>query len=289
MIIGCGALGARVAALWHAKGARVSALARSTTSVARLQGQGLQTVDGDLDDVRSLAKLAVDDAILYYFVPPLSQGIKDLRMRAFAEAVIQPPRRMVYLSTTGVYGDCGGAWIDEDRPANPQHDRGRRRRDGECVAQAWAQKHHVPLVILRVAGIYGPGRLPLARIQRATPLLNEKESGFTNRIHIDDLAQVCVAAAERGTPGRVYNVTDGQPCTMTHYFYRIADTFGLARPPTVSRDVAQEILSPGMLSYLDESRRIKNSRMLEELGVTLKYPNLDVGLEATKAQQDAII
>ena len=156
MIIGCGELGTRVAALWRAKGVQVSALARTPTSAAILREQDIQTVNGDLDDARSLNALAVDGTILYYFVPPRFQGTQDLRMRTFTKAVMQSPRRMVHLSTKGVYGDCCGAWIDEERPANPQQDRARRRRDGECVVQAWAEKLNVPLLILRVAGIYGP-------------------------------------------------------------------------------------------------------------------------------------
>jgi nucleoside-diphosphate-sugar epimerase len=133
-------------------------------------------------------------------------------------------------------------------------------------------------VILRVAGIYGPGRLPLERIRKGLPLVREEDAPYSNRIHADDLVAVCIAAMKHGPAGSVYNVCDGHPSTMTDYFFRVADEAGLTRPPVISLEDAQGTLSPGMMSYMRESRRLSNRRMLEELGVRLRFPSLEEGL-----------
>ncbi len=190
------------------------------------------------------------------------------------------PHRMVYLSTTGIYGDCGGAWIDETRPPAPVAPRAKRRWDAENSARETCAALGIELVILRVAGIYGPGKLPLKRLRAGLPLVSASEAPFTNRIHIDDLVSACAAAMERGAPGAVYNISDGNPSTMVDYFDRLADLVGLPRPPQISLAEAQKQLTPGMLSYMQESRRLDNRRMREELGVKLRYPSLNVGLAA---------
>lgn len=172
--------------------------------------------------------------------------------------------------------------MDEDWPLCPTSDRGKRRLAAETRLQDWGALHDVPVVILRAPGIYGPGRLPLERIRRGIPVLNETDSPWSNRIHADDLATACLAAARRGRPGQAYNVTDGQPTTMTDYFWRIADCFGLPRPPAISMEEARTVLTPAMLSFLVESRRLSNRRLVEELGVTLAYPDLSLGLLACK-------
>lgn len=194
-------------------------------------------------------------------------------------------RRIVYISTTGVYGDCGGDWVDETRPANPQVDRAFRRHDAEQQLQAWHAAGGGELVILRVAGIYGPGKLPLERLQRQTPMVAAEEAPWTNRIHIDDLVQVCEAAMARAPDGAVYNVSDGNPGNMRDYFDRVADLFELPRAPLVRLADADGRLSSGLLSYLGESRRLDNRRMLDELGVSLRYPTLQDGLAACAVQQ----
>jgi nucleoside-diphosphate-sugar epimerase len=188
------------------------------------------------------------------------------------------PQRLVYISTTGVYGDCGGAWITEAQPVNPRTPRGKRRLAAENALRAWSVQTSVPVVILRVPGIYGPSRLPADRIRKGLPVLREEDAPYSNRIHADDLARVCVAAMQRGTPGAVYNVADNQPTTMSHYFNRIADTLGLPRPPAVSMSEAREQLTAAMLSFMEESRRIDNRKMREDLGVELLYPDLESGL-----------
>lgn len=277
-IIGCGDIGLRVARLWQARGAAVQALARSAESAVRLSAAGISPISGDLDDPASLATLPINGATVYYFAPPPGQGETDPRMRAFVAAGLRPAR-LIYISTSGVYGDRDGAWVDEDTPPAPGTDRARRRLDAETVLRTWGRESGVLVNILRVGGIYGPGRWPLERLRAGTPVLREEECGYTNRIHADDLAATCVAAADRGGADRIYNVSDGRNGTMTQYFYAVADRFGLPRPPALTLAQAMQQLSPAMLSYLTESRRMDNRRMLVELGVTLRYPDLAAGLQ----------
>ena len=203
-------------------------------------------------------------------------------MQGFLEVldVEAPPRRIVYISTSAVYGDCQGAWITESQAVNPATARGHRRLDAEQQLRAWCSARNTQWILLRVPGIYGPGKLPLARIRKGTPVLREEDSPFTNRIHADDLAAVCVAAMHSTQANTIYNVSDGHPSNMTDYFFSVADAAGLPRPPTVSRKESQRVLSAGMLSFLNDSRRMSNSKMLDELAVTLLYPDLGAGLSS---------
>ncbi len=286
-IIGCGDIGKRISALWQARGAGVQALARSPASAKQLELLGIAPVIGDLDQPESLTALPVAGALLYYLAPPPAQGDTDPRMRTLVEmlAVSPLPGRIIYISTTGVYGDNHGAWVTEDTPLQPRAARSKRRVDAESVLRTFGKDYGVPVIILRVPGIYGPGRLPIEAIKTRRPVLDENESGYTNRIHAQDLARVCVVAAERGRADAVYNVSDGHPSSMTGYFNQLADILGEPRPPVVSRAEAQRVLKPGMLSYLDESRRVDNRRMREELGVKLLYPTLEAGLRASLAAE----
>lgn len=281
-IVGCGYVGKAVALRERERGAHVRALARSSASAERLQAAGIEAVAGDLDDPDSLQAMPLAGVCVYYFAPPPSMGIGDPRINAFLES-LRPhtrPTRLVLISTTGVYGDCGGQWIDEQRPPNPQTDRARRRLAAERALQAWAEQMRVPIAILRVAGIYGPDRLPIERLRKGLPVLCERESPWSNRVHVDDLVSACLAAADCDCPGRLYNISDGHPMTMTDYFNRVAEAVGLPRPPQVSLEQAKNALSSEMLSYLSESRRLDNTRMHTELGVVLRYPTLADGLAA---------
>lgn len=283
-IIGCGYIGRRVARAWITRGEKVLALARSEERAQALEALGIKVVLCDLDGKKSLHGLSLENTLLYYFAPPPQKGIHDTRMATLVSS-LKPdakPARCVLISTTGVYGDHGGAWVDETAALKPKTDRARRRLDAENGLRAWGRKHGVAVIVLRVAGIYGPGRLPEERIRSAIPIVHEAECPYTNRIHADDLVDVCIAAAERGKPDEVYNVSDGNPGTMTQYFNAVADALGLPQPPTISMHDAKHQLSPGMLSYLTESRRLDNSKMLEEFGIQLNYPNLDSGLAASK-------
>ena len=280
LIIGCGDIGERVARLERSEGRAVAGLVRSEKSARRLHVAAIQPITVDLDAPASLNNLPVKDAVVYYFAPPPDTGVTDPRMETFVSVLTPPhlPRRIVLISTTGVYGDCHGEWVTEDRSPNPQVDRARRRLAAETTLQAWSKASGVSIVILRVPGIYGPGYLPEKRLRSGEPVLLEDESPFSNRIHADDLAHVCVAAARHDHPSLLYNVSDGHPTTMTDFFYRVADALGISRPPAVTMEEARRRLGEGMLSYLAESKRIDNRRMREELGVELLYPDLAAGL-----------
>jgi nucleoside-diphosphate-sugar epimerase len=208
-------------------------------------------------------------------------------MRNFCAALApdRPPKKIVYLSTSGVYGDCGDLTVTEKTPVNPQTTRANRRLDAETTITGWGRDHGVPVVILRVTGIYGPGRLPLQHLMSGTPLLSENEAPITNRIHADDLVRVCVAAADRGEDGDIVNVSDGDHGTMTQYFNAIADLLGIVRPRQVSREEAEATMPPLLYSYFSESRRIDNSLMKNKLGVKLLYPTLADGLPSCKPEQ----
>lgn len=281
-IVGCGDVGRRVALAERTTGAMVTALARSAASAAQLEALGLQVTHGDLDCPESLAALPTASALIYYFAPPPAAGDRDPCLYNFLNAISAQtlPERVVLISTSGVYGDCQGAWVSEDRTPHPDSDRGRRRLDAERQLQTWSERSGVPIVILRVPGIYGPGRLPEKRLRAREPVLREAESPWSNRVHIFDLVNACIAAGARGRPGAVYNISDGQPSSMTDYFNQVADALGLERPPQISLAQARSDLSAGMQSYLAESKRLDNRRMREELGVLPQFPDLASGLVA---------
>ena len=283
LIIGCGYLGRRVATRLasHPDGDEVTGLVQSEASAARLRELGIRPLVADLD--RPLdAPLPSAGADVFHFLPPPAEGREDPRSARLLETFARDgtPRRLVYVSTTGVYGDSAGEWVDETRPAAPQADRAHRRWDAEQRLRQWSQAAAGELVILRVAGIYGPGKLPLARLRKGLPVVAESESPYTNRIHVEDLVSACVAAMRRGENGGVYNVSDGRPGTMADYFGRIAARAGLPAPPQIRLAEAGERLSAGMASYMAESRRLSNRRLTEELGVELAYPDLESGLDS---------
>jgi len=282
LIVGCGYVGRRLAAAEQQDGHFVHAIVRTAASAQRLAGEGIDTRAIDFDQPVRLATGSTRAATVYYLVAPPAHGQADPRIGHFLAALeaAGKPSRIVLLSTSGVYGDCQGGWVNEERTPRPQVDRARRRFDAEQQLRAWCARHSVQGVILRVPGIYGPGRLPLARLRSGEPVLREAEAPWSNRVHVTDLVRALQAAAQRGRPGAVYNISDGQPTTMTDYFNRVADAVGLPRPPQIALDEADARLSAGMRSYLAESKRLDVRRMREELGIEPLYPDLTQGLAA---------
>lgn len=279
LIVGCGQVGRDVARLALAAGESVTGVVRSADSAAALQALGAQALQLDLL-ADSLDGLDTAGESVFHFAPPPGEGIEDpltARLIAHFEQAGHP-RRLVYISTTGVYGDCDGAWVDETWPTNPKADRSRRRLDAEQRLQHWRETSGAELVILRVAGIYACDRLPLARIRSGQPMVRAEEAPWTNRIHAEDLADICLRAMEQAPNGALYNVCDGHPSTMTDYFTQVAETAGLSPPPQIPLADAEGQVSAGMLSYLRESRRLSNQRLLDELDIRLRYPDLRQGL-----------
>lgn len=282
LIIGCGYIGKALGARGLLDGKLVNGVVFSLESSLQLRKIGIEPVAMNLDQALDQLPLEGEEQI-FYFAPPPDSGIRDTRMSRVLGALRKRrcSPRIVYISTTGVYGDCQGEWVDEKRPVKATTDRARRRLDAENTLLEWGMQGEGEAVILRVAGIYGPGRLPLARLRQELPMIHESQAPWTNRIHADDLVSVCEAAMTVGAHGEIYNVSDGHPGNMAEYFNLVADLAELDRPPVISRAQAQKELPATMLSYLQESRRIDNRKMLADLGVTLAYPHLREGLAAS--------
>ncbi len=282
-IAGCGYIGQRVARLSREAGYGATCLVRSADHGRELEAEGFTSVVCPLDDPEGIPGLDVAGSVLLYCVPPPGGGIIDSRARNFVEALKTgpAPAKVVYLSATSVYGEADGGVVSEASPTVPSSAMGKRRLDAEAVFREYGATHGAGVVILRVSGIYGPGRLPLMQINQGQPLLREEESGPSNRIHADDLANICLSAAEKGEDGDVFNVSDGHPRSMTAYFNAVADALGLPRQPQVTMEEARRVMSPLMISYVSESRVVDNSLMLKKLGVTLHYPALAEGLAAS--------
>ncbi len=282
IIIGCGDVGQRLALHLQQQSKSVLGVVQSDSSLQKLQAMQIPAEQLDLDTFSELS-LDITGKPVFYFAPPVSSGAEDSRMVNFLSVLKshqQIPAKIVYISTTGVYGDCQGRWINEDEALKPLADRAKRRLHAELQLKAFAGESNCQLVILRVAGIYGPGKLPLARLSQQQPVIRPEESPFTNRIHIDDLVNICAIAMQHAKDGSLYNVSDGQPGTMADYFTRIALRANLPVPPQISLEDGKHKLSAGMMSYMRESRRLDNSRLLQDLSIELAYPDLDSGLDS---------
>ncbi|MDL2339150.1 MAG: SDR family oxidoreductase [Pseudomonadota bacterium] len=282
LIVGCGDVGLRVLRLLNGR-YRLLALTSSPLRAAALRAAGAVPVVGNLDEPATLARLAgLADAVLHLAPPPL-QGRTDPRTRNLLSALARKGRVrcIVYGSTSGVYGDCGGAHFDETRAVNPTTDRARRRVDAESRLRWYGKAHGARIAILRIPGIYAPDRdggHPRDRLLRGTPVLRAKDDVYTNHIHADDLARACVAALTRALPQRVVHACDDTDLTMGDYFDLAADVCGLPRPPRITRAEARERLSPMLLSFMSESRRLGNDRLKRELRLKLDYPTVRDGL-----------
>jgi len=242
---------------------------------------GVRLAIGDLDLPATLAPLAGAADVVLHLAPPDETRDGDVRTRNLIIALSGArilPRRLVYISTSGVYGDCAGARIDESRPVNPQSARAARRVDAERTVIEWGASAGVQTTILRVPGIYSADRLPVERLKRGTPVLRDEDDVYTNHVHADDLAAICVRALEPDAPPGIYNAADDSELKMGEWFDLVADRFGLARPPRVSRAEAARVISPMLLSFMSESRRLVNRRMKEALGIRLRYPTVFEGV-----------
>jgi nucleoside-diphosphate-sugar epimerase len=240
---------------------------------------------GDLDDPPTLGRLGGLAELVLHLAPPPAQGRDDPRTRALLNALARGGRvrRLVYASTSGVYGDCAGARFDETRAVAPATDRAQRRVDAEAQCRAFGRRHGVAVAILRIPGIYAgdrPGGHPRERLQRGTPVLAADDDVYTNHIHADDLARTCLAALRRGAPQRIYHASDDTELTMGEYFSLAADLCSLPPPPRITRAEAATALSPMLLSFMSESRRLANDRLKRELRLRLRYPTVREGLIA---------
>jgi len=285
LIVGCGDVGLRLLPRLRRR-YRLYVLTRSDERLAMLRGCGATPILGDLDRPDSLARLAglADDVL--HLAPPPGNGDADVRTANLIRTLgtgWSLPQRFVYLSTSGVYGDCEGALVAEHAPLRPQSARARRRVDAECRLRAWGRRSGVRVSILRVPGIYAADRLPLQRLRAGTAALRAEEDVYTNHIHADDLAGIVLDALARGRGQRAYNASDASAMKMGEYFDLVAQMFGLPPPPRVSIEEAARTLSPALLSFMRESRRLDNRRLLRELRTRLRYPSVREGVAAARA------
>ena len=301
LIAGFGDIGRRVAGqLRGYRKYRLTALVRKTNSLLPYPGntksRGVKLMRGDLGDIRSLQKLTGFADTVLHFAPPPGTGKSDTHTRNLLATLSSAsrvhharpgmlPRRFVYISTTGVYGNCDGEWIDETRHLKPESARAQRRVDAEQRLKKWGRFNRVAITILRAPGIYAHDRLPLDRLRRRIPVLTATDDVYSNHIHADDLAAAVVSAMRQRWPKqfRVFNVVDDSQLRMGEYFDQVADAFGLTRPPRISRAEAEKQIAPMMLSFMRESRLIDNARAKRELKLKLKYPTLASVLSSARS------
>ena len=278
LLIGCGDIALRTADLLRGK-VRLYGLTRRHDQISKLRGRGIVPVIGDLDRYHSLERLRTAPFAVLHFAPPPTEGRDDPRTARLVAALTKAriiPQRFVYISTTGVYGDCAGASVSETRPRKPQTPRATRRVAAEDRLRRWARRYGVRLSLLRAPGIYAETRLPLDRIRQGTPVLRAEDDVFTNHIHADDLARAAVAALFRGKPNRAYNICDDAELKLGSWLDTVADAFHLPRPPRLSWEEAEVRIAPMLLSFMTESRRLTNTRMKRELRLRLEFPTPDV-------------
>lgn len=280
LIIGCGDIGMRLVPLLRDR-YRIYALSRTAENFPTLRAMGVIPVPGDLDRLETLDGIAGLAQDIVHLAPPPGKGHRDTRTAHLIAALARSeatPHQFVYISTSGVYGDCAGDVVTETRPARPGTDRARRRADAERQLRHWGRRSGVRVSLLRVPGIYAADRLPIARLERGTPAIRPEEDAYVNHVHADDLARMVVAALFRGHPNRSYNAVDDEPQKMGDYFDLVADRFGLPRPPRIPRSEADVVLPATLRSFMGESRRLSNARIKRELRLKLRYPTVRQGV-----------
>lgn len=274
LIVGCGDIGLRILARLRDR-YRVIALTSTPSRVRELRAAGAVPIVGDLDARGALARCAPFGERVIHLAPPPSRGRRDPRTRHLIAALGGQGTRLVYVSTTGVYGDAHGAWLDETARAAPANERAHRRVDAERMLRAAGVRGALHVSILRAPGIYDAhDRLPLERLRQGLPALAAPDDVHTNHIHADDLARIAIAALHRGAPQRVYNAVDDSDLRMGDYFDLVADHFGLPRPARLPREELKRSVTPTMYSFMSESRRLRNARIKRELRVRLRYPTV---------------
>lgn len=287
LIVGCGYVGRRLGqyltqqinATPHTP-PKVYGVIRSPEKADALQAIGIQPIVLNLDqlDRTSLQAEWCKDSAVFYFAPPPNEGEHDTRLERFLHSLPATPQAIIQISTTGVYGNTHGEWVTENSPLNPQTARARRRVSAEQISGQWCQQHDVRRIVLRVPAIYGPDRLPLERIRTGEPVIRNEQSPIINRIHVDDLVNICFTAATSAHLQGVYNVSDGNAMTMTEYIQLVARLAHLPMPKEISLEEAKQKLSPELMSYMNESRRIDHSKLMSESNLQLRYFDSEQGI-----------
>lgn len=287
-IIGCGDIGLKVAEELLKQDCSVQATVHFQEGAGTLESLGIMPLVANFDYQDEIPDLPLHGRKIFYTMPPQGGGSSDYRMLNFCRRLSAEncPERVVYISTSGVYGDCGGELVTEERPLNPQTTRAKRRVSAETQLREQAEKLGFALIILRVTGIYGPGRLPISQLTKGHEVLKPEDAPLTNRIHSQDLARVCLAAMEKGEHGDIFNVSDGHPSSMSHYFMSVAELYNLPQPRQLGLAEAEKTMNPLTLSFLKESRNMSNRKMLDKLDIELLYPTLEKGLRACRKEKE---
>ena len=263
-----------------AEGWRIAGTTRESAACARLAAQGfdmhLFAPDRPLA-APAMAALAGASHLLSS-VPPDAAGDPVLAAHGADIAALKRLRWVGYLSTTGVYGDRGGAWVDETSALTPSGERGRRRVMAEAAWLDLRRRHGLPVHVFRLAGIYGPGRSALATVREGRARRIDKPGQVFSRIHVADIAATLRASMARPDPGAAYNVCDDDPAPPEAVIAHACALLGVAAPPLVPFDAAE--LSPMARSFYDDNKRVSNRRIKQELGVRLRYPSYKDGLKA---------
>lgn len=262
-----------------ARGWRVAGTTRTADKAAVLRERGIEVwlFDSETPLADPAAALAGSDYLLSS-VPPSADGDPVLNAHAQDIAKLDPLSWVGYLSTTGVYGNADGGWVDEDSPIRPSGTRGQRRADAEA---AWLELHRtegLPVHLFRLAGIYGPGRNQLESLRKGKARRLHKPGQVFSRIHVDDIAKVLEASMANPSLERAYNVCDDDPSDPAEVVTHAAELLGVEPPPLVPFEEAE--LSPMARSFYDDNKRVCNRRIKEELGVRLDYPDYRSGLSA---------
>ncbi len=290
--MGCGDIGLRTAAQLGApdsRRVRLLALTSSPERVRLLRACGLTPLAGDLDAPHSLTRLSGLATHVVHLAPPAAESRGDVHFDLRTRTLVRALRRrsapgvLVYGSTTGVYGDCQGQRVHETRPLAPHTARAQRRVSAEASVRLLGRSAGTRTSILRIPGIYAldrEGGTPRERLAKGTPVLRPEDDVYTNHIHADDLARACLRALWMGRPQRTFNICDDSELKMGDYFDLAADLFGQPRPPRIARSAASETLPLMLLSFMNESRRLENTRMKSELRLRLHYPHVSDGLKS---------
>jgi len=277
----------------------IAGTVRTDQKVARIAARHVDSApvevmvfDGGSPPPDLAARLAAADRILIS-IPPVAaanttaDASGDPVLMRLSDAVERStPGSIVYLSTVGVYGDRGGAWVDETTPANPQSARSRARLSAERAWQALGTRINAPVAILRLAAIYGPGQNSLVNLSQGHARRLTKPGQVFNRIHVADIAQAIQAAFTRQAEG-IFNVSDDEPAPPGDPIMFAAGLLGIAPPPELAFEAAAPTLSPIALSFYEENKRVRNERLKSHLGVKLIYPTYREGLKALHAARDA--
>ncbi len=281
-VIGCGDIGFRVSRELIKQGHQVQATIHYEEGVEIPQSAGIKTIIANFDYQEDVPDIPMHGQKLFYFMPPQGGGSSDYRTVNFCRKLSADncPCKIVYISTSGVYGDCGEKLVTEETPVNPMSSRAKRRISAENQLREQADKLGFELVILRVTGIYGPGRLPISQLKKGHEVLRPEDAPGTNRIHSLDLVTICLAAMERGEDGDIFNICDGEESSMSEYFIAVAEMYDLPQPEQLSWVEAEKVMNPLTFSFLKESRRMSNRKMVEKLAIELQYPTLKAGLHA---------